>query len=58
MPRYSGVETDAQYHARMRLQKAHDECFLKCAAASAATQPSSFVPIGEVERRYFKRNGG
>lgn len=57
MPRYSGLETEAEYHRRMRLQAEHDRCFMKCAVRSAKTNPPSFVPIDEAARRYFLRNG-
>lgn len=57
MPRYSGIESEKQYKARMKQQAAFDRCFMNCARKSSAQQARTFVPIGEVEARYFKRNG-
>lgn len=57
MPRYSGVESDGKYKERMRKQAAYDKCFMDCARQSSSMQARTFVPIGESETNYFKRNG-
>ncbi|MGE4291638.1 MAG: hypothetical protein AB7E32_05440 [Desulfovibrio sp.] len=56
-PRFSGVETDAQYQDRMRRQALHDKCFLDCAHRSAAQSAPSFTPIDEAAKSYYRRNG-
>ncbi len=56
MPRYSGIETDAQYKKRMQQQAEHDRCFMQCARKTSSAYAPNFVPIGTVEQRYFKRN--
>lgn len=57
MPRFGGVETDAQYHARMRQQARHDQCFLECARRSSSRFKPSFVSIDEAAKAYYRRNG-
>jgi hypothetical protein len=56
-PRFSGVETDAQYQDRMRRQAAHDKCFLDCAHKSSSGFAPSFTPIDEAAKAYYRRNG-
>ncbi|WP_022661762.1 hypothetical protein [Paucidesulfovibrio longus] len=56
-PRFSGVETDAQYQDRMRRQAAHDKCFLECAHKSSSGFAPSFTPIDEAAKAYYRRNG-
>ncbi|MGE4552047.1 MAG: hypothetical protein AB7D57_02985 [Desulfovibrionaceae bacterium] len=55
--RYAGIETDAQYQARMRAQSAHDACQMACARKSAASVAPSFTPISKDARDYYRRNG-
>lgn len=56
-PRFGGVETDAQYRERMRLQAAYDRCFLKCAHRTSSGFAPSFTPIDEAAKAYYRRNG-
>ena len=56
MPRFSGIETDAQYQARMQAQAAHDRCQLECARQSAENFPPSFTPISKSAADYYHRN--
>lgn len=56
-PRFSGVETDAEYQRRMRLQAEHDRCFLRCAHRSSSRFAPSFTPIDEAAKAYYRRNG-
>lgn len=55
--RYSGIETDAQYQARMRAQSAHDACQMRCARISTRKVRPSFEPISRDARDYYRRNG-
>ena len=57
MPRYSGIETDAEYWARMQAQSAHDACKMRCAAQSAQQYSKTFTPISQAAADYYKRNG-
>ena len=56
MPRFSGIETDAQYQARMQAQAAHDQCRMNCALLVGRTFPKSFKPISRSAREYYERN--
>lgn len=56
-PRFSGIETQAEYARRMRLQAAHDRCFMRCARNSAERFSPSFTPVDEAARAYYRRNG-
>lgn len=55
-PRFSGIETNAQYQARMRAQAAYDRCMMECARQSAESFPKSFTPISKSARDYYERN--
>ena len=56
-PRFSGVETDAQYKARMQAQAAYDQCKLACARKVGQSFSKSFTPISKSAREYYERNG-
>ncbi|MEF2146192.1 MAG: hypothetical protein V3573_12170 [Desulfovibrionaceae bacterium] len=58
LPRFSGVETDAQYEQRIRAEDAYNRCYGQCVKQYQERVRLPYKPFDDGSGGYHRRNGG